>query len=361
MNTIRIFFSLVLLFASNSVRAQQAQLASYKKGLYEGTMAELKSAKDEYSRWCLLGDAAKASLDQGHDPDARSFAEELERLAPKYKKDWNYGNAIQDFNIVKGRLALKAGDVEAAKKRLLAAGHTSGSPQLNTFGPDMSLAKELLGKNEKAVVLEYFALCGKFWEMEEGRLAYWKKEVQQNRIPDFDAAPGTIAGKERAPSKAAEGGPELVMKAGMKITAETKTGVISVSAGKGLNRTYAWEGASRSSKLEARTERWYGSLGAYDGAPGEPWAEHHGVTRGVVEEGQQHFESEKEAMAWLRKQAGYYPTVYRDDGLVVSFGKVLERRQINVEVWQIFIHGTKPKKLPGSDNSKIKVPDEKGQ
>jgi len=32
--------------------------------------------------------------------------EELERLAPKYRKDWNYGNAVQDFNLVLGRLAL---------------------------------------------------------------------------------------------------------------------------------------------------------------------------------------------------------------------------------------------------------------
>src|SRR5437762_13634578 len=100
-------------------------------------MEELKSAKDEYSRWCALGEAAKASLDRGHDADAKSFAEEMERLTPKYPKDWNYGNAIHDSNIVLGRLALKAGDVEAAKKRLLAAGHSSGSPQLDSFGPDM--------------------------------------------------------------------------------------------------------------------------------------------------------------------------------------------------------------------------------
>jgi hypothetical protein len=82
---------------------------------------------------------------------------------------------------------------------------------------------------------------------------------------------------------------------------------------------------------------------------------HNGITRGVLQEGQQHFDSQEEALKWIEQQSGYYPTVYRDDGLVVSFGKVPVRRQINVEVWQILIHGKKPEKLPGSQNDAIQV------
>ena len=154
----------------------------------------------------------------------------------------------------------------------------------------------------------------------------------------------------------ASGAPnELVMTPGMSITARTKTGTITVTAGRGLKRTYTWEGASRAVTLWPRSERWYGSLGAYYPAPFEPWREHHGITRGVVEEGQQHFDSEHGALAWIREQSGYYPTVYRDDGLVVSYGKVLERRQINVEIFQLFVHGRKPHRLPGSQNTAIQV------
>ena len=154
---------------------------------YEHAMVELNAAKDQYSRWCALGHAAKESLNQGHDADAKSFAEELERLAPQYPKDWNYGNAIQDFNIVLGRLALKAGNTEEAKKRLIAAGHSPGSPQRDTFGPNMSLAAELLNKKEDAVVLEYFDLCKKFWKMEGGKLDQWKADVNSGRVPNFGA------------------------------------------------------------------------------------------------------------------------------------------------------------------------------
>jgi hypothetical protein len=154
---------------------------------YERAMAKLKSANDRYSRWCALNRAAKESLNQGHDDDAKSFAEELERLAPEYKEDWNYGNAVQDFNLVLGRLALKAGDVEAAKARLVAAGHSPGSPQMNSFGPNMTLAKELLAKGEKAVVIEYFKLCLKFWKLQGDKLDTWTKDVEQGREPDFGA------------------------------------------------------------------------------------------------------------------------------------------------------------------------------
>ena len=142
---------------------------------------------------------------------------------------------------------------------------------------------------------------------------------------------------------------------GMSITATTKTGNITIFTGPGLKRTYTWEDASRSATLDPRKERWHGSLGAYFPGPGEHWVAHNGITRGVLEEGQQHFESEKQALDWLREQSGYDPTVYRDDGLVVSFGKDLTRRQLNVEVWQIFIRGAKPQKLPGSDDTKINV------
>lgn len=161
--------------------------AAYRKARYETAMAELKSAEDEVHRFYALNDAAKESLNQGHEADAKSFAEELERLAPKYKNDWNYGNSVEGFNLVLGRLALKSGDVEKAKKRLLAAGHSPGSPQMDTFGPNMSLANDLLSKGEKAVVLDYFELCRKFWEMDDGKLDQWKNDVERGRIPNFGA------------------------------------------------------------------------------------------------------------------------------------------------------------------------------
>ncbi len=182
------FFLFFWLLAPALVFAQAEPAdVTYDRKMHERAMAELKAAANETERFYALNDAAKTSLTQGHDADAKSFAEELEKLTPKYKGDWNYGNAIQDYNLVLGRLALKTGDVETAKKRLLAAGRSPGSPQMDTFGPNMSLAHDLLAKGEKEVVLAYFDLCQKFWKMEDGKLAQWRKDIAANQAPDFGA------------------------------------------------------------------------------------------------------------------------------------------------------------------------------
>lgn len=101
--------------------------------------------------------------------------------------DWNFGNAVHKGNLTLGRVALRAGDIEAAKKFLLEAGRAPGSPQLNSFGPNMTLAKELLEKGEHDAVLEYFQLCAAFWEMDRGRLREWSPLVEKGVIPDFGA------------------------------------------------------------------------------------------------------------------------------------------------------------------------------
>ena len=74
-----------------------------------------------------------------------------------------------------------------AKKRLLDAGKTPGSPQLNSFGPNMTLAKEMLEAGEKSAVLEYLQLCEKFWSMEDGRLAVWRRMISEGGTPRFGA------------------------------------------------------------------------------------------------------------------------------------------------------------------------------
>lgn len=149
-------------------------------------------------------------------------------------------------------------------------------------------------------------------------------------------------------------GTEVVMAPGSSITAETSTGTITITAGKGLLRSYTWEGATRSVEMGARTTRWYGSLGLAFPGPGDHWKEHNGITRGVLEEGQMRFTTAAAAMKWIKDRAKSLPLVYRNDGLLVGFGKTLSRKQLNVEVWQIYVGGKKPSTLTGSQDSKIR-------
>lgn len=144
------------------------------------------------------------------------------------------------------------------------------------------------------------------------------------------------------------------------IVATTNTGTISIKAGKGLKRSYTWDGATRSVEMWPRTERWYGSLGMYFPGPGNHWMPHKGISRAVVEEGQQHFKTVDEAMKWIAgPDQQWAPLVYRNDGLAVGWRKELSRSQLNVDVWQIFIDGKKPTALPGSLDDKIVVKESK--
>jgi hypothetical protein len=98
---------------------------------------------------------------------------------------WNSGNRTHYGNIFLGRVALLRDDIDSAKEHLISAGKTTGSPQLNSFGPDMTLARELLKVDKKEVVLEYFELCRKFWVHQLDKLDDWKVLVEGGRIPDF--------------------------------------------------------------------------------------------------------------------------------------------------------------------------------
>jgi hypothetical protein len=136
-----------------------------------------------------LVDMAQMALAAGDLEKARTYANELLGPGLQWSRGGNAGNALFHGNIVLGRIALREGKMDDAKKYLLEAGKTKGSPVLNTFGPSMTLAKELLEKGETNAVLEYFQECGRFWPSYggENKIAEWTAEVKEGRTPDFGA------------------------------------------------------------------------------------------------------------------------------------------------------------------------------
>ncbi len=143
--------------------------------------------RNAYTRWLELSDAAMASVEKDALDEAEQYAKELLLRAESHRNDWNYGNAIHKGHLVLGRVALRRDDIEAAKAHLLAAGKTPGSPQLNSFGPNMTLAKELLEQGETQAPIAYFNLCAAFWQMDGGQLQQWEKLAEQGLVPDFGA------------------------------------------------------------------------------------------------------------------------------------------------------------------------------
>jgi hypothetical protein len=165
---------------------QSEWMPDFQEELFESA-AELAAAKTEYKRWLALGDVGLWNVDNGSLDIAEKFANESLAIAKKYKNDWNYGNAIHKGHLTLGRIALRRNNIEEAKKQLILAGNTPGSPQLDSFGPNMILAKELLEKGENQVVLDYFELCEVFWDMHMEQLMIWEEKVSKGEVPYFGA------------------------------------------------------------------------------------------------------------------------------------------------------------------------------
>ena len=178
------------IFSSIFASAQTAAVSSEAHQPEPNSASVSQSAapsEAEANRFYNLTKQAPYALASGETDAARSYAETLLKEAERFPKNWNYGNAIHVAHLVLGHIALDAGDLKEAKKQLLEAGKTPGSAQLNTFGPNMLLAKSLLEKKENEAVLQYFELCAKFWKIENGKLIQWKTAVQNNEMPDFAA------------------------------------------------------------------------------------------------------------------------------------------------------------------------------
>ena len=141
---------------------------------------------DSRERFYKLSEVAAAAYDAGDYDKADAYANELLSEANSNKANWNYGNAVFHGNLILGRVALKRdNNASQAESYLLTAGKTPGSPQLNSFGPNMSLAKDLLVAGERDSVVDFLDECANFWKADGGRLSDWKNTIQSGGIPNF--------------------------------------------------------------------------------------------------------------------------------------------------------------------------------
>ena len=115
------------------------------------------------TRFYELENEIRVAYDSKNYGEAKDLIKIYLRLAKKYKCNWNYGNAIHDANRYLGLISLKHGDIDSASEYLIKAGKSTGSPQLDTFGPELDLANELLKLGRGKDVAIYLKDIKKFW------------------------------------------------------------------------------------------------------------------------------------------------------------------------------------------------------
>lgn len=148
-------------------------------------MLEVTLNQDEYSRWAWLDEAAELAYRTKQYEKAKGYALESLSLSGRHKDDWNHGNSIHNANMVLGRLRLRKGDVEKAKDYLLRSAESQGSPQLDTFGPSLELANQLLLAGKRDAVLRYLESISSFWEMDNGCIEEWIAQIENNQTPEL--------------------------------------------------------------------------------------------------------------------------------------------------------------------------------
>jgi hypothetical protein len=108
-----------------------------------------------------------ATYKAGEFESADALAREYLQLAKRFPCNWNYGNAIHNANSILGLVALLNGRKAEAGSYLAAAGATPGSPQLDTFGPSLLLARELAKAGEHKAAASYLSSVKRFWKAKD--------------------------------------------------------------------------------------------------------------------------------------------------------------------------------------------------
>ena len=191
----------IMLSPPGSSTLPSTALAAWKRAIASLTNACEASPTDAQLAEALQlasQNFAEACLEAGELDEATVQAK---ALLAQDQKGWNYGNVIYDAHSILGRSALRQGKLQQARQELLAAGQTPGSPQLNSFGPRFTLARELLQHGEPAdreAVAEFLDGVARFWANPDKAPDYrkadvlkklqqietWKAEVRAGKTPN---------------------------------------------------------------------------------------------------------------------------------------------------------------------------------
>jgi tetratricopeptide (TPR) repeat protein len=166
--------------AAPAVRTQAAAALAY---LEEAERLTREAPRGE-QLYVALRPMANAAFLAGEHRKAVEYATRLLKAAAGQPRSWWCGNAIHEAYTILGRVAVREGRVEDAEKYLLDSARSEGSPQLSSFGPSMDLARELLARGRREVVLQYLDLCAGFWKLSGGRLEQWKSAIRAGRTPE---------------------------------------------------------------------------------------------------------------------------------------------------------------------------------
>lgn len=199
----------LFMFPAQDRRATEELAPKEKKAYYLYTLAYLQEASallqpsisgqttKREGLAMLQSPMAHAAMEVGEYALSKQIAKDM-LAGNNDPNSWNYGNVIHEANTVLGQVFLRESDMKKAKHHLIESAKSPGSPQLRSFGPSFTLARELLEKGEQEVVLQFLDLVAVFWANPDNatralakrnaqdhaeELLKWKQEITAGSIP----------------------------------------------------------------------------------------------------------------------------------------------------------------------------------
>ena len=187
MPIIRIFLTIIFIFQAQAYACDDTVVQPGCEEKSEFTWNPSNQyVTSKLSRFYDIEDLINSAYEEGSYDKATTLITEYLELASTYHSNWNYGNAIHNSNQILGFIALEKNDVAGAASYLVEAGKSTGSPQLDSFGPNLALASELLSRGEKDAVISYLQGIRKFWGGNESTIDEWAQAILAGKTVELN-------------------------------------------------------------------------------------------------------------------------------------------------------------------------------
>jgi hypothetical protein len=137
-----------------------------------------------YQRQSIMAIAARAAYAVGDLKLVESYATNLIDTAvirSASHSNPTYDTDIHDGHTLLGLVAVQRGDINSAVVHLMNSANAMEAPHLISFGPNMSLALELLKRGHSNEVIKFLEQCGKTWKSPDCKK--WIAEIKNGIRP----------------------------------------------------------------------------------------------------------------------------------------------------------------------------------
>jgi hypothetical protein len=128
--------------------------------------------------------AAEICFLAGSYEDSRLFTEQITKNIDSFNNYTTKGGMLHEYHTLMGRHLVREGNLEEAKQQLMLSIDLSPDSAMRSFGPNTSLALDLLLKGENTSVLTFLDGCARFWKEEP--IQIWKSKINANKMPALD-------------------------------------------------------------------------------------------------------------------------------------------------------------------------------